>query len=140
MQVVDHETAAGNDLLVPGSDQAQGALDQLRGDSVAAQRPRGFGMGDDDVAAGDAIVGEGEGIADIQFEAPLVRIVTDRAPAERSTRVQASVVAPLAQTSSTSTTASSRTRPSRLASPLIANAPATVLARARPPSPRSDSV
>src|ERR1700688_661010 len=47
-QIIDHKTAAGDDLQSVGADQLQRALHQFGGDATAAQAPRRLGMGDDD--------------------------------------------------------------------------------------------
>ena len=56
----------------------QRTLHQLRGDTATAQRARRFGMGDDDGAGCEAIIGERYCAFDIQFEAAEGFVVANR--------------------------------------------------------------
>src|SRR5260370_1152716 len=72
-QVIHHEAAAGNHLQSIGADQLQRALHQPRGDAVAAQRSRRFGMGDDDGARREPIIRKGRLAVDVKFVAVMGR-------------------------------------------------------------------
>ncbi len=77
VQIINDKAAPGDDLLTPGPDQVERALDQLRRDALATQGPRRLGVGDDDSTIRQPVVGEGRRPADIHLEALQRRIVTD---------------------------------------------------------------
>ena len=77
-QIVDDEAATGDHLQSIVPDALQRTLHQLRGETATAQRARRFGVGDDDGARYEAIIGERYCAFDIQFEAAEGFVVANR--------------------------------------------------------------
>jgi len=79
LQIVHHKAAAGDDLRSIGANQLQRALHQFRRDATAAQRARGFGVGDDDRARCESIIRKRNRVLDVEFESAPGLVVADAA-------------------------------------------------------------
>jgi hypothetical protein len=67
-QIIHHEPAAGDHLAAVGADQFERTFDQFRGDPLAAQGVRCFGVGNDHRRRRPAVIRERNRIPDVEFE------------------------------------------------------------------------
>ena len=79
VQIIHHETAAGDHLQSVGADQVQRALYQRRGDAAATLVPRRLGVGDDDGRWRQAVIRERQPALGVELEAGEDLVVADAA-------------------------------------------------------------